>query len=145
MPGVSEKDLARAIEKVDAMDIKTKELACDDLFVQQPNLLASVLVQQQLGNSMNDVDSLLHILIVLHFTIKEAGIIIPKISEQEQDRQLEILKQSILFSQGMSLNLVESSINQYVSSHKETVLFSYVLGAMQEAGFFQTKMKFQSI
>ncbi len=136
---VSKEDLSCAIEKVHAMDIKTKELACNDLFVQQPNLLASVLVQQQMGNSMNDVDSLLHILIVLHFATKKAGIIIPEVSEQEQDRQLEILKHSILFSQGMSLNLVESSISQYVSNHKEPVLLSYVLGAMQEAGFFKNK------
>ncbi len=66
-------DLAHALKIVHAMDIKAKELICDELFVQQPNLLASVMVQNQMGNSMNDVDVLLNILIVLHLAMKEAG------------------------------------------------------------------------
>ena len=139
MKKVSKKDLSRAIKKVRAMDITTKEHICNDLFEQQPNLLASVLVQQQMGNTMDDVESLLHILLVLHCAIKEAGIIIPKITEEEQVRQLEILKHSILFSQGMSIDLVESSISQYVSNHKEPELFSCVLGSMREAGIFRNK------
>ena len=139
MTRVTKENLSHALNKVHAMDVTTKEHVCDDLFEQQPNLLTSVLVQNQMGNAMNDVDSLLHILIVLHFAVKEAGIILLKISEQEQERQLDILKESILFSRDMSLNLVENSINQYVSNHKEPVLFSYVLGAMREAGFFKNK------
>ncbi|MDY0361031.1 MAG: hypothetical protein RBR08_06245 [Desulforegulaceae bacterium] len=139
MPKISKKALASATRKVNSMDIKAKELAFEDVFAEQPNLLASILVQHRLGNTMNDVESLLHILLVLHFAIKEAGIVIPKISEHEQQRQLEILEHSVLFSEGMSSNLAQSSVNQYINNHKEPVLLAYVIGAMQEAGFLKNK------
>ena len=38
--------------------------------------LGSVIVQQRLGNSLEDIDVLLEILMVLHLSLKEAGIII---------------------------------------------------------------------
>jgi hypothetical protein len=139
MAKVSNKNLASALRKVCLLNIKDKELICDEIFKEQPNLLGSVIVQQRLGNSLEDIDVLLEILIVLHFSLKEAGIRISKISEREQEHQLRILKETILFSEGLGQHLLKSSVDQYVSNHKEPILLAYVINAMQDAGFFERK------
>ena len=139
MSKVSKKNLANALRKVKSLNIKDKELICDEIYKEQPNLLGSVIVQQRLGNSLEDVDVLLEILIVLHLSLKEAGIKISKIPEQEQEYQLRLLKDTILFSEGLGGHLIKSSVGQYVSNHKEPILLAYVIGAMRDAGFFEKK------
>ena len=137
MAKVTAKNLAHALQKVQSLNIKDKELICDEIYKEQPNLLASVLVQKQLGNSLQDVDVLLNILIVLHLALDDAEIILSKVTEDEQEHQLKLLKSTILFSEGLSDNLVKSSVNQYVSNHKEPILLSYVIDTMKAAGFFE--------
>ena len=73
MAKVSKKNLADALRKVQFLNIKEKELICDEIYKEQPNLFGSVIVQQRLGNSLEDIDVLLEILIVLHLSLKEAG------------------------------------------------------------------------
>ena len=139
MPNVTAKNLTQALQKVQSLDIKGKELIFDEIYNEQPNLLASVLVQQRLGNSLQDVDVLLNILMVLHLSLKEAGITISKITEREQEHQQRLLKSTILFSEGLGDNLVKNSVDQYVSNHSEPILLAYVIGAMRDSGFFEKK------
>ncbi len=136
---ISDKQLLRAIKKAGAMDLKNKELVCDEIFTEQPNLLASVLVLQQMGNSLEDVDVLLNILIVLHLALKESGQKIFEVSEQDQDQQLKLLTASVKFSEGMTNNSVDNSINQYISSQKQPVLLAYVTNVMKDAGFYENQ------
>lgn len=139
MPKVSNKNLANALRKVRSLNIKDKELICDEIFKEQPNLFGSVIVQQRLGNSLEDIDVLLEILIVLHLSLKEAGVTISKISEQDQEYQLRLLKETILFSEGLGDPLIKSSVDQFVSNHKEPILLAYVIGTMRDAGFLEKK------
>jgi hypothetical protein len=92
-----------------------------------------------LWNYLQDIDVLLNILIVLHLALNEAEIIISKVTEEELAHQLSLLKSTILFSEGLSDNLIKSSVNQYISNHKEPILLSYVIDTMQTAGFFEKK------
>ena len=48
--------LVSAIKKVRAMDIGQKEQLADELFRQQPNMFGSVLVQQQMGVSLEKME-----------------------------------------------------------------------------------------
>jgi hypothetical protein len=137
MTQLSSENLTSAINKAQNMSLTDKELACDDIFREQPNLLASVLVQQQMGNTLEEVDMLLNILIVLHLAVKEAGVRIEEISELQQEDQLAKLTISVAFSEGMDSHLVNSSIKQYISNHKEPIMLSYVTNTMKEAGFFE--------
>ena len=134
---INEFYLIRAIKKFQKLNIKEKEIICDEIFIEQPNLLASVLVQQQLGNTIEEVDVLLSVLIVLHLALKESGKRIVKISEEEQEHQLRELLANIKFSEGMGRNLVDSSISQYVENHNEPFLLAYVIEVMKEAKFFE--------
>lgn len=141
MKNVTAKNLAQAIHTIQPLSIKEKELICDEIYKEQPNLLASILVQQKLGNSLQDVDVLLQILMVLHLYLKIAGIVIPIISEQEQEYQLGLLKSTILFSNGLEDRLVNDSVNQYISSHNEPLLVAYAIETMRNAGFFEKREK----
>jgi hypothetical protein len=137
MVNISNKQLTRAIEKAETMDLKNKELACDKIFVEQPNLLASVLVMQQMGSSLEEIDVLLNILIVFHLALLESGQKIAKVSEQDQDHQLRLFENTVKFSEGMDSNLIDSSINQYIKSQKHPLLLSFVAGVMKDAGFYE--------
>ncbi len=134
---ISEKNLIRAIKKERKMDIKSRECVCNEIFIEQPNLLTSVLVQQKLGNSIEDVEVLLNILIVLHLAVKESGKRIVKISEEELEHQFKILSALIRFTEGMKSKLVESSIDLYIEGHGEKILLAYVFAAMKDARFFE--------
>ena len=141
MAMISEIYLIRAIDKAQKLNIKDKELICDEIFIEQPNLLASVLAQQQMGNTLEEVDVLLNILIVLHLAVKESGKRILKISEEDQDHQLKVLSATMKFSEGMNSSLVDSSINQYVANHDERFLLAYVIGAIKDAKFLENNME----
>jgi len=115
--------------------MKEKESIFDQIFTEQPNLLASILVQQQMGNSMAQMEVLINILLVSHLALKESGIKIVKISESLQDKEMAKFVATIKFTEGLSVSSLESSLQQYVASQKEKELLAYALNEMTEAGF----------
>ena len=141
MAQLSSEILTRAIKRAQNLSLTDKESACDEIFREQPNLLASVLVQQQMGNTLEEVDVLLNILIVLHLAVKVAGVRIGVISELQQEDHLAKLTASVIFSEGMDSHLVNSSIKQYISNHKEPIMLAYVTDTMKDAGFFENMKK----
>lgn len=132
---ISNKHLIRAARKIEKMGRKRKELLCDDIYKDQPNLLGSVLVLGTMGEDMNDVDILLHILMTLYLTLKEAKLSIPKISEQTQAQELKKLTESVKFQEGMGDSMSVESVKQYISSHKQSMLLGYVVSKMNDSGF----------
>ncbi len=139
MVKILEAHLVQVIDKVNKLDLKEKELICDEIYKEQPNLLASVLVQQKMGNTLEEVDVLLNILIVLHLTVKKSGQEIVKITEQMQEQQYKILVSTIKFSEGLESKLIYDSLNQYIINLKQPILLAYAIGCMNEAHFFTKK------
>jgi hypothetical protein len=123
-----------AIEKQKQMDLKEQEKFMDGVYVKQPNLLGSVLVLRNFGLDMNDIGTVLSILMVLLLTLEESGVEIEQISEEQQDKELNTLRESINFSEGLSEGMKNQSIKQYVSGHEEKAMFSYVVGTLDDAG-----------
>lgn len=134
-PSVSAVHLGTAIEAAAAMDIKEKEQVCDTIHATQPNLLASVLMLPSLGASMETVDVLLNILIVLHLAVEKSGQALATVSEAEQERQLQRFVATVRFAEGLDERSFVQSIQQTTAYKKEKFLFAYVLDAMQRAGF----------
>jgi hypothetical protein len=139
MSKITQDHLSRAIQKANSMSIRDKEFVCDEIFIEQPNLLASVLVQIHKGNTIEEVDVLLEILIVLYLALKESGEKIEKISEEEQARQLRIYAEICKFTEGMDRSTVISSFNQYYASQDDRLLFEYIVGKMKDAQFFENQ------
>lgn len=120
--------LAAAHQKVQAMDLKQKEQQFDQIFLHQPHLLASCLVQPRLGADMNAVGVLLNILLVCYQAMQETGLHWPLISEDEQERQLARTVGAILFSEQMAdPALAEQARNQYIADHPEPLLLQFTV------------------
>jgi len=133
MTKVSDIALRDAVQQFAHLDMKAKEAVCDEIFMEQPNLLASVLVLTKMSASPLQIGAALEILIVTHLALKEAGVRIVKITEDEQEKQLRRLSASIKYTSGMEPHLVNESIRQYVGFREEPWLLSYAFARMQGA------------
>jgi len=116
------------------MNLQEKETVVDEIFNQQPNLLASVLVQNQMGNSLEQVDLLLNILIVAHISLKESGVKLKKITEDLQENEMAKFVAIVKFSEGLNVASINSSINQYITSQREKYLLAYAFNEMNNSG-----------
>ena len=131
---ISSEHLAVAIEAVAAMDLKEKEAICDTIYAAQPNLLGSVLVLSSLGSSMETVEVVLNILIVIHLAVANSGQVLATVSEENLERQLQRFIATVNFSEGLDELSISQSIRQTKAYRKEKVLLAYVLGVLQRSG-----------
>jgi hypothetical protein len=111
VPSVSAAHLAAAIGAVAVMDIGQKEQLCDRIHAEQPNLLASVLALSRLRVSMQTVDVLLNVLIVL-IVVDQSGQSLSKVTEDDQERELQRLVAMMRFSEGLDASAMAQSIQQ---------------------------------
>lgn len=126
MSRISLEALATAIRKVRAMDSRQKEALADALFREQPNLFGSVLVQQRMGVSLEKREFLLDLLFICFQAMKESGLIWPRITEDEQDKQLARYVAAVRFGEDLNPAQRDRAMNQYVKSHPEQPLLAFV-------------------
>lgn len=125
---ISTEQLATAIKKVRSMSLSQKTSLIDEIFQQQPNLLASCLVQQRLGASEHKTEFLLNILLVCFQAMKESGHDWPLITEDEQEHQLARHIGAVKFSEDLvDPAPADAARAQYVASHPEAPLLSFVV------------------
>lgn len=131
---ISPQHLNQAINKHSSLTMKEKEAIMDQIYKQQPNLLGSILVQQQMGNTLEQMDVLLNILIVCWLAVKESGKKLSLITEDDQDRNLNryVAQVNFIDDLGSSTN---KALQQYIDDHSEEFLFAYVHKQVTDAGF----------
>jgi hypothetical protein len=139
---ISNEHLTQAILKAGAMNLKQKEDAFDEIFREQPNILASILVQQKMGNSLEQMETLLNILLVAHIALKEAQITIALVTEELQNRELDKLIAHVRFGDDLENEQLDDSIKQYIANHNETWLLAFAYTEMDSAGF--TKLLYEN-
>ena len=128
MARISVEHLAKAVQKISAMDLRQKELLTEEIHLRQPHLLASCLVQSRLGADMRAVEVLLNILLVCYQAIKETGLQWPLISEAEQARQLQHTVSAIRFSEDIKEAAAsDTARGQYFDSHPEQPLLAFAI------------------
>lgn len=111
------------------MDITQQIALTDEIYIKQPNLLASCLVQARLGADENTVGFLLNILLVCYQAMLESGLDWPLISADEQERQLARTVAAVNFSENLrEPTAAETARAQYLASHPEQPLLAFVLG-----------------
>lgn len=136
---VDQESLERAVDAYEKMTLKEQESVADRIYLSQPNLLASALVLQRFGNSMEHIGEILKILIVLQLALEFKGVKIASVSEQEQDRELNRLVATIKFSEDLSAQLQSKSIQNYIEHHKEKYALAFAYNTMSTAGIFALK------
>lgn len=136
---IKEPALVQAIKKSNQMSLIESEKVVDEIYLEQPNLLASVLVQNQMGNKIEDVDVLLNILIVTFLALKYSNVKLEMITENLQEKEMAKYAGHFEFIEGLDQENTGEAINQFTDNKSEKLLFAYVVGAMMEAGFTKRK------
>lgn len=138
-PTVTAAHLAVAIRLAASKRIREKEAVCDRIYATQPNLLASVLAQRSLGVTLQTVDVVLNILIVLQLAIEESGQLLATVSEVDQERELRRFTAAVRFTDGVAGDAVLQSIKQTIGYKRETFLLAYVVDTLQRAGLSELR------
>ncbi len=115
------------------MDLGQKEQVCDRIHAEQPNLLASVLALPRLRVSMQTVDVLLNVLIVLTLAVDNSGQSLATVTEVDQERELQRLVAIMRFSGGLDASSVAPSIQRTTAYRHESHILAYVFGSLQRA------------
>jgi hypothetical protein len=109
------------------MSAKEKEALTDEIYLRQPHLLASCLVQSGLGIDPSAVEFLLNILLVCYQSMKESGLQWCVITEEEQERQMQRWIGAVQFSEHEMGSAADGARKQYASQHPEQPLLAFVL------------------
>jgi hypothetical protein len=124
--------LGKAAVAVNSMSTPERVRLADEVFVHQPNLLASVVVLHQMGAGMEDIDVPLHVLLVAYQAMKASGHKWPVISEDTQDFCLNRLTGSVRLSEGLPTASLQQSIQQHIDEHREPYLLAFASGHLQD-------------
>lgn len=118
--------LATAIGTVRSMDNKRKEALVDEIHKAQPNMLASFLVQSQLGVSYEKMAFLLEVLLVCFQAMKQSNHAWSLITEDDQAREMARYVATIRFGEGLAAAVHADLVKQYIDQHPEPYLFAFV-------------------
>jgi hypothetical protein len=132
MTAINQAVLAHADVAVRAMGVDERMQLADEVFQQQPNLLASVLVLPRMGATMAQLDPVITLLFVAWQAMKTSGHQWPLISEDVQDRCLERLTGRMRFVEGLSGEMLDKATQQQLDEHREPHLLAFVFGHLGE-------------
>lgn len=102
VPAISSQHLVAAVLRVEQMSLKEREQLADEIHAQQPNLLYSVLALQRFGATLEQIEVVLNLLLVLHEAMKASGKAWPLICEDVQERGLKRISARVRFIDGLS-------------------------------------------
>jgi hypothetical protein len=132
MSAISQAVLADAAVTVGAMGLNERVALADEIFLRQPNLLASVIVQQRMGASLQQIDVLVHVLLVAWQAMKTSDHVWPLISEATQERCLQRLTGRIRFTEGLGPELLERAVRDQIAEHGEPYLLAFAYGHLRD-------------
>lgn len=124
--------LVHAIRDVNAMNPAQKVQLADEIFLQQPNLLASILVLANMGVSTLQLEVPLHILLVTFRSMKSSGHTWPIIQEDVQERCMQRLSARMRFNEGLPAQIADRLVKQFCDEHSERNLLAFVYGHLGE-------------
>lgn len=127
MGRISLEHVATAWRKVLSMKQADKLALADEIYLKQPNLLASCIVQPRFGVDEPTVEFLLNILFVCYCAMMESGYEWPIITDAEQERQMQRMVGAVRFSEELTdPSAADAARAQYVTSHLEQPLLAFV-------------------
>lgn len=139
MTRITQAVLGQAALVVDRMAASDRLRLADEVFAQQPNLLASVVVLRRMGASDVQIDIPVHVLLVAWQAMKSSGLRWPLISEDDQDLCMQRLTAKVRFAEGLSGELRELAAAQHTDSHGERYLLAFAHGQLHDHGLLAVK------
>ena len=132
MSELSQAQVAQAVVAVERLSAPERVQLADEIYLRQPNLLASVLVLQRMGVSLQQMDVPIYILLVAYQAMKTSGHTWPLISQDTQEACLRRLTGRVRFAEGLGHGLLEQSTQQYIDEHREPYLLAFAYGHLQD-------------
>jgi len=120
--------VVQAAIDVTGMSHDQKVRLADEIYEQQPNMLASILVLPRMGVSMVQLEVPLHILLVTFQAMKRSGRTWPMISEAVQETCLQRLTARARFNEGLPDQLAREVVKRFCDEHPERYLLAFAYG-----------------
>ncbi len=120
--------IAQAHVRVQRMSLEQKVALTDEIFKEQPTLLASILFLPRMGVSMVQLDLAIHVLLVAFQSMKLSGHCWCVVTEDIQEGCLQRLTARMRFNEGLPPELVAKIVQQYCDEHAERFLLAFVYG-----------------
>ena len=134
MGRITQSILARADIAVNRMSQDQKVQLADEIYAQQPNMLASILALPRMGVDKVQLEVALHILLVTFQAMKLSGHKWPLITEDIQDGCLQQLTARARFNEGLPADLATKVVEQFCDEHAERYLLAFVYGYLGDHG-----------
>lgn len=129
---ITQSVMVQADIDVRGMGPAQKVRLADEIFAQQPNLLASILALPRMGVGMVELEVPLHILFVTFQAMRRSDHAWPIVSEDVQDRCMQRLTARARFNDGLPGKLADQVVQQFCDEHPERYLLAFVYGYLGE-------------
>ena len=139
MASISSRNLVDAVLRVERMTFQDRERLAEEIHEAQPNLFFSVLVLQRYGATLEQIEVVLNLLLILHEAMKCSGGRWPLISEDVQERCLTRISARVRFIEGLTPQQQAQATSDAVGDHPEQQLLAYVFGKFKENGLLDIK------
>ena len=139
MTSISSQTLVDAVLRVERMTFQDRERLAEEVHARQPNLFFSVLVLQRYGATLEQMEVVLNLLLILYEAMKSGGRSWPVISEDVQERCLKRISGRVHFIEGLTPQLQTQATWDAVGDHSEQQLLAYVFGKFKESGLLGIK------
>ena len=104
----------------------------DEIYAQQPNMLAAFLALPGMGVQMAQLEVALHILFVTFQAMKLSGHQWPLVTEDIQDGCLQRLTARARFNEGLPQELATKLVQEFHTEHAERYLLAFVYSWLDE-------------
>ena len=128
MGRITQSVLVEADIAVTRMSQDEKVRLADEIYAQQPHMLASILALPRMGVDMAQLEVALHILLVTFQAMKLSGHKWPLVTEDIQDGCLQRLTARARFNEGLPGDLATKVVQQFCDEHAERYLLAFVYG-----------------
>ncbi len=100
----------------------------------QPHLFDMILMQKDMGATLETMDVLMEILLVSQLATEATGACVNRVTDEQMITALNRFVSEIGFASDLTPALLKDSIQQYRENHREPLLFRWALQQMTEAG-----------
>ena len=104
------------------MSFQDRDRLAEEVHAGQPNLFFSVLVLQRYGATLEQIEVVLNLLLVLHEAMKSSGRRWPVVSEDVQERCLKRISGRVRFIEGLTPQRQAQATSDAVGDHPEQQL-----------------------
>jgi hypothetical protein len=129
---ITQSVMGQADLDVNRMSQAQKVALADEMFLQQPNMLASILALPRMGVGMVQLEVPLRILLVTFQAMKLSGRAWPVVTEDVQDGCMQRLAARARFNEGLPADLANKVVQQFCDEHPERYLLAFVYGYLGE-------------